>query len=100
MFHWKFLESASKVFNSSSIDICLFSPQLRTQVYQETTSVAYYLLGAFCFIFIKTSYRVSTLDSSDEEEEVMSIATTTKNNNQRKDSPSFNKKGFPISSAG
>ena len=43
---------------------------------------------------------MSTLDSSDEEEVVISTAATVSNNIQRKDSASFTKKGFPISSAG
>ena len=54
----------------------------------------------FLFHFIKTSHRVSTLDSSDEEEEVMSTTATNENNSPRKNSASFTKKGFPISSAG
>ena len=46
----------------------------------------------FLFHFIKTSHRVSTLDSSDEEEEVMSTTATNENNSPRKNSASFYQK--------
>ena len=90
-----------KCFNSSSIDICrVFFPMIKQSAISRNDFCSLLSVRDFLFHFIKTSYRVSTLDSSDEEEVVISTAATISNNSQRKDSASFTKKGFPISSAG
>ena len=105
MFPCIFLENASttssaskcfKCFESPSIDISiLLFPWSSNELYQETASLAYFIYSG---LFV--SFYLNFLQSEDEEEDVIWTDATTNNSSQRKDSVSFTRKGFPLSSAG